>query len=354
MPRILIIQTAFLGDLILTIPLITLIKKAIKDSYLSVLLIPDTKDILEGHPAVDELIVYDKNAKDKRLRSFLRLVREIKGKKFDMAILPHRSFKSAFLSWLSRIPLRIGFDKSQGRIFLNKIVCYDKGKHELERNLDLIASLGINIYEKEIYLPVSHSEGEYAAKILEEYGFKENDLIIGINPCSVWPTKRWIPERYAELINYLAMINCKSIIFGSKNDLTIAKQITDRLLPKIKTADLVGKTSLKQLSALITKCRLFVSNDSASMHIAAAHKIPVIAIFGPTIPQIGFYPYGKDNLIIEKKLPCRPCGLHGGHRCRKKTHECMKSISTAEVLEAIQKKLSRKETTMAKQVIFDI
>ena len=341
MQRILIIQTAFLGDLILTIPLITGIKKAKKNCFLSVLLIPNTQEVLEGHPAVDELIVYDKKGKDKTLYRFLKLIKKVRERKFDMVIIPHRSFKSACLAFLSNIPLRIGFNRSQGRIFLNKVVYYDKNKHELERNLDLGSSLKINVSDKEIYLPISHTEKQEAIKILKEYGLKENDSIIGINPGSVWPTKRWFPQRYAELINSLAKMNYKSIIFGSKNDLAVVNQITSCLLPetKEKTANLVGKTSLKQLSALISKCQLFVSNDSASMHIAVAYRVPVIAIFGPTTPQIGFYPYGKDNLIIEKDLPCRPCGLHGGYRCKRKTHECMKAITVDEVLEAIKRKL---------------
>ncbi len=345
MKRILVIQTAFLGDVILTIPLLSAIKKKVENCFLSVMIIPEVKEILTQHPAVDELIVYDKKGKDKSFFGFLKLIKKIKEKKFDMVILPHRSFRSAFLAWLSKIPLRVGFDRSQGKIFLNKLVDYDKNKHDLERNLDLGVLLGVNISKPEICLPIKKHEKEEAAKILKKSGFGENDLLIGINPGSVWPTKRWWPQRYAKLLNLLVEEGYRPIIFGSKKDISVVDRIINDVSSETRgnMANLAGKTSLKQLSALISKCRIFVTNDSASMHIAVAHKIPVIALFGPTTPQIGFYPYGENNLVIEKKMPCRPCGLHGGYKCKLKTHECMKGIEVKEVFEAVQQKLTKKE-----------
>ncbi len=345
MKRILIIQTAFLGDVILTIPLLSAIKKKTENCFLSVLLIPEVKEILTGHPAVDELIVYDKKGKDKSFPGFLKLVKRIRKKKFDIVILPHRSFRSALLAWLSKIPVRVGFDRSQGKIFLNNIVNYDKNKHDLERNLDLGVLLGVNIFNPEIYLPIEKDEREDASKILKKCGFGENDLLIGINPGSVWPTKRWWPQRYAKLLNLLVEEGYKPIIFGSKKDISVVDRIINDISSETgrNIANLAGKTSLKQLSALISKCRIFVTNDSASMHIAVAHKVPVIALFGPTTPQLGFYPYGENNLVIEKKMACRPCGLHGGYKCRLKTHECMKEIKVKEVFEAVQQKLTKME-----------
>ena len=205
--------------------------------------------------------------------------------------------------------------------------------------------MGIKNTNPEIFIPIKENEKKEATKTLKQYGIKENNLLIGINPGSVWPTKRWWPQRYAKLLNLLVKMDCKPVIFGSKNDVPVVNRIVNEISSQTREniINLAGKTSLKQLSALISNCRIFVSNDSASMHIAVAHKIPVIALFGPTTTQIGFYPYGENNLVIEKKLPCRPCGLHGGYKCKLKTHECMSAIKVDEVLEAVRQKLTTKK-----------
>ncbi len=338
--RILIIQTAFLGDVVLTIPLIAAVKKKFPKSFLSVTVIPSTKDVLEGHPAIDELIVFDKNGKDRGIVPFLGLVKKLKKQQFDMTILPHRSFKSALLVWLARIPRRVGFNTSQGRIFLNEIVTYDATKHDLDRNLDLAKEIDIEVEDKEIFINTAKEDWIFVEEILQQEGIGTKDIVVGISPGSVWFTKRWLAIRFAELADRIIKeLKAKVVIFGGHKDIGSVREMVEAMGEE--AVNLAGKLSLKQLAAFIKRCHVFVSNDSGPMHIAVAGKVPVVAIFGPTTKELGFYPYGEGNTVIEKDLPCRPCGLHGGNRCKLGTFDCMRLITVDEVFNAVKSKIKQ-------------
>ncbi|MFH1784225.1 MAG: lipopolysaccharide heptosyltransferase II [bacterium] len=340
--RILIIQTAFLGDVVLTIPLIVSVKKKFPESFLAVMAIPSTKDVLEAHPAIDELIVFDKKGSEKGLFAFIKLIKKIKSKDFDIAILPHRSFKSALMVWLAQIPRRLGFDRSQGSIFLNELVAYDVKKHDLERNLDLAKEIDATTSDKEIFINTDKEDWLVVEDILKAEGISSTDVVIGISPGSVWPTKRWLAKRFALLSDRIIKeLGAKVVVFGGPKDVMQVEQVMTAM--KEKALNLSGRLSLKQLAAFIKRCRVFVTNDSGPMHIAVAGKVPVVAIFGPTTRELGFYPYGDGNTVIEKNLDCRPCGLHGGRKCKKQTFDCMELITVSEVFIVVKDKLNKTE-----------
>lgn len=333
--NILIIQTAFIGDVILTLPLIEAAHRKFPGSMLSLLITPNAYDLVKANPYLDDVIVYDKKGKDRGLRNFLELAMKIRSRKYDLAILPHRSLRSAVLAFLGRIPERIGFDRSAGKIFLMKTVKYSWDKHEVERNLDLIGtSRGEALPRPEkmsIFLDSEDLKG--ADNFLERNGLAGKDLLIGIAPGSVWATKRWLKERFAELAEKLVeQYRAKIILFGGKEDEVLACEIK-----KLSGCDLIvaaGKLSLGESAAAISKCRLFITNDTAPLHLASAFQIPTVAIFGPTTTSFGFGPYNTNYLIVEKDLKCRPCGRHGHKKCPEGHFKCMAEISTGEVFEA--------------------
>ncbi|HAM39048.1 MAG: lipopolysaccharide heptosyltransferase II [Elusimicrobia bacterium RIFOXYC2_FULL_34_12] len=334
--KTLIIQTAFLGDVVLTLPLIQAIKKNLK-SEISVLCIPATKNILEGHPDISEIIVYDKKGKDKGIFSLFRLSRELKAKKFDVVLVPHPSFKSGLIAYISNIPKRVGFSNSAGKFFFTDWITFNKNKHQLERHLDLMQYFDIISGNEKTQIYIGKEDEKYAESILNR-----QDKIFGINPGSVWATKRWLPERYAELSDrIIKMFGAKIIIFGSDNDIGVAREVENNM--KEKPINLAGKTTLKQLSALIKKCKVFITNDSGAMHIAAVLDVPTVAIFGPTVKKLGFFPFSEKAVVIEKNISCRPCGKHGPKKCPKKHFKCMKEISVSEVFECIRKFYENKD-----------
>lgn len=338
--KILVIQTAFIGDVILLTPLLDAIAQKFKNAQIYILTTPQGKEILDGNPNIYKIIVYDKKGKDKGIFKFLDIVKMIKENSFAIAIIPHRSLRSSLLAYLSKIPIRIGFNTSAGVYLLTNKVPYLRDKHEVERNLDLAQlGLGIKVVKKQLSIYLTDKERAFAKRFLGEYNVTDT-LLIGIAPGSVWATKRWTIEGYAQLVDELSKnYHAKIIIFGSDDDVWIA----DKIKAKMNTIPIIatGKTNLKELSALISQCNLFITNDTAPMHIAMAFNVPTVAIFGPTTLDIGFGPYGKNYIVVERAgLECRPCSMHGPRKCPKKHFACMNEISHQEVLLACQKLLN--------------
>jgi heptosyltransferase-2 len=333
--RILIIQTAFLGDVILSTPLIKALRELFPDSFISFLLIPETKKVLENNPHLNEILIYDKRS-EKGPICFFRMVSRIRERKFDLAVIPHRSFRSALLSYLSRIPKRIGFDNSAGSFLFTEKVNYLANIHEIERNLNLLSQF--DYHPKNTYpeLFPSPDDYSYARKLLLDSNIREDEKIVGIAPGSVWATKRWLPERFAEVADLLQQkAGAKVVFLGSEEDRKLCQKIADQL--KTPSVILAG---ILQSAAIISLCKVILSNDSAPVHVASAMKRPVVAIFGSTIPEFGFAPYGESHVIIQKKRECRPCGIHGKRKCPQKHFKCMKEITTEEVYEAVVSRLS--------------
>lgn len=336
--KILIIQTAFLGDVILCTPLIKATRKLFPHSFISFLLIPETKNVLDNNPHLNEIIIYDKRGKDRGPKSFFKMVEKVKKENFDLAIIPHRYLRSALLAYLAKIPQRIGFDKGIGSFLFTQKVTYQNKLHEVERNLSLLNNFNNEPMDKAPELFPSPQDFSYAQELLQGSGIKRDDKIVGIAPGSIWATKRWLPQRFAEVSDLLIKkAGAKVIFLGSKGDEKLCIEIAN--LMKEKPVILAGKTSILQSAAIISKCKVILSNDSAPVHIASTMKKPVVAIFGSTIPEFGFAPYGEGHIIIEKKIECRPCGIHGKNKCPEKHFKCMTEITTQEVFEALLTKL---------------
>lgn len=332
--RILIIQTAFLGDVILSTPLIRALRERFPDSFISFLLIPETKKVLENNPHLNEIIVYDKRKKG-GMGGFLDIKRKIKEREFDLSVIPHRSLRSALLAYISRIPERIGFDRSAGSFLFTHRIVYQPYAHEVDRNLSLLASFNKYLKDRAPELFPSTEDFSYARKLLLDSGIWEEAKIVGIAPGSVWATKRWLPDRFAEVADLLVnKMGAKVVFLGSEDDLALCEKIAKLMTEK--SVNLAGKTDVLQSAGIISFCKVILSNDSAPVHLASAMKSPVVAIFGSTIPEFGFAPYGEGHLIIEKKMECRPCGIHGRIKCPKKHFRCMKEITTKEVFQAVK------------------
>lgn len=329
--RILLYQTAFLGDLILTTPLIESIKKIYPKSYLAVISKPFGRDVLKDNPFVDELIIFDKK-KD----STFNLIKKIKGK-FDIAISPHRSHRASYILFLSRIKKRIGFDKAGFSFLYTDLVIHRfDGTHEIDRNLKLLEKLPDYDKSKIVKEPKLFLNKE--DNLFERFDL-ENKKYIVVAPGSKWATKRWIPEGFAAVIDYIFKIGYKPVLIGGMEDIDIADKIIE--IATTKPLNLVGKTSLRETFSIIKHSLLLVSNDSAPVHMAVSFNVPVIDIYGPTVKDFGFYPY-KNGVVVEvERLKCRPCGLHGHNQCPIKTHECMKKIKPETVIEKIDKILTK-------------
>lgn len=341
--KILVIQTAFLGDVVLTTPLLGAIKDGFPKAGLSVLLVPRTKEILAGHPAVDEVLVYDKKGDLRGLRGLVRMARLLKSRGFDLCFLPHRSFRSAILAYLAGIPRRIGFGRSAGSLFYTDRAVRDPARHEVDRNLSLLVPLGIKPASAVRHLKVASDPvaQEAVDRILKAEGVKPGDCLIGMAPGSVWATKRWLPEGFAAVTDTLMNRSAlggkaRILLLGSREDGTTTLEIIARC--RQKPVNLAGQP-LSELVATLSRCRLLIANDNGAMHIGTALGVPVVAIFGSTSPSGGYGPYTKEAEIVEHTLPCRPCGLHGYRRCPLGHFNCMREITPKEVMAAVERQL---------------
>ncbi len=330
--KILIIQTAFLGDAVLTTPMFKALKQSIPGSKISLLCTPEIRDVFSGNEFLDEILVMDKKGKDRSLAALWRWGNNLRGK-FDVALIPHRSFRSAFLAALAGISKRIGFDKSQGKIFLTDTVAFDWKTHDVDRNMKLLEALGISGLTPAVEIQGGKND---LSQFMKCHGLDETTPWVGMNPGSVWETKRWLPEGFAQVADRLIREKkVQVLLIGSEKDRTAVEAVVANM--KETPVNLCGKTDLKTLSALIARSKLFVTNDSGPMHLAGAAQVPVVAIFGPTTRELGFYPYGKNSIMVEVDLACRPCTLHGGHVCPLGHFRCMKEVTPEMVLEACHK-----------------
>ena len=336
--KILIIQTAFLGDVILTLPLVQSIKKYSPDSFVSFLCIPYTSVLLENNPDIDEVIIYDKRGKDKGLKNYYNLLKRIKEKNFDVIFSPHRSLRSTFISYFSRVPLTISYNKSSFQFLYKKIVKYDKSIHEIQRNLSLLSPFGI--FEKEIIKPLLFASDDDRNVVSNfQAANKIDGKFIAVAPGSVWYTKTYPEEKFIKLLDILREFGTKIVFVGGEDDSGLCSKIIYSS-KNFNAFNSAGKLTPLQSAELIKRSSVLISNDSAPMHLANAVGTKVIAIFGATVPEFGFYPYGTHDTIFQTNgLKCRPCSVHGGNRCPIKTFVCMNKIDEVKLCTEILKSL---------------
>ena len=345
---ILVLQTSFLGDTVLSLPLITEVKRRFPQTKLTLLCSPVGKELLQDHPDLDAILVDDKHAADGGWRGLIRKARELRSMGFSAALTPHKSLRSALLLFLARIPYRVGFRQSKGWFLFHRRVERELVRHDVERNLSVLKAFGIEPEDccRDLVLPVKDSTQESVVRLLHSAGVDLEKLIVGINPGSVWPTKRWSADGFARLVSLLKQkFDCEVLLFGGPEDVEVAIRI--QKLCGEPVTNLAGKLSLGELPAAIGVCKIFVTNDSAPMHIAVARAVRTVAIFCATTPSLGFYPYTQDAVVVEKNLSCRPCGSHGGKRCPLGTEDCIRLIAPEDVFKAVENLLLKRHDQRA-------
>ncbi|MBI4688360.1 MAG: lipopolysaccharide heptosyltransferase II [Nitrospirae bacterium] len=350
--KILIRGVNWIGDAVITTPAIKAVKKAFPDANISILVRPWVAELFHGSPDIDEIILYED--KFNTITGKFRLAQILRQKNFDMAILLQNAFDAALIAWLAGIPKRVGYSMDARGFLLTKAIPvkgtehraqnseHRQKRHQVYYYLNLLKE-AFNIDAEDIE-PSIHLKKE---EIHEARGFlnskfktQNSKLLIAINPGAAYGSaKRWKPDRFAELIRrIIEELNGNVILFGSKSEVEIADDILNKFtschssLVTRHLLNMVGKTSLRQLAALISECDAFITNDSGPMHIASALPVPVVAIFGSTDPhETG--PLGKGHSIVCKQLSCSPCLER---ECPKGHLKCMEEITADDVFNALR------------------
>ncbi|OIO09999.1 MAG: hypothetical protein AUJ52_05475 [Elusimicrobia bacterium CG1_02_63_36] len=331
--NVLIAQTSFLGDALLTLPLAKRVKELLPGSTVTVLTRPDTASVFRQSPWVDAVIEQDKTGAHRGIRGLFSMAARLRSGGFDLALAAHRSFRTALLLRLARLPRRIGFSTSPGSFFYHETVYFSWAMPDVERNLALLTPLKPDLRpdaRDSLYLSERSGEAARAAeRVVSERlaaeGVGIDERIVALHPGSVWPTKRWFPARFAKLAARLrTQAGVRVMLIGGPGDAVLARTLAEQ--SGVDVLDWVGKTSLPELIAAARRWSLLVTNDSGPMHVAAAHGVPTLAIFGPTTRELGFFPYGEGHRVLEADLACRPCGLHGSKTCPEGHFLCMELI----------------------------
>jgi heptosyltransferase-2 len=338
--KILVRATNWVGDAIMALPALRLVRAKFADAHIAILARPYVADIYRGQGVCDDLIAYDPRGAEKGFAGRERLVARLRSEKFDTALLLQNAFDAAWLAWRAGIPERIGYARDGRGILLTKSIAISKAgeipAHEQFYYLELVRRAGwVERVEgaHEILLAVSPEAGEAAERKLIAAGVKSRAadgrtgalrVAIGAG-ASYGSAKCWLPERFAEVANRLmAESAAEVILFGTAGETAVSNAIVAGM--KRKPIDLTGKTAIAELPALLSRCQLFIGNDSGAMHVASAVGLPVVAIFGPTDP-FGTAPVTPKCTIVQEKPYCSPCFLR---RCPT-DHRCMTRVSAESV-----------------------
>lgn len=335
MQNILVCQTGgWIGDMVLLTPALRALKHIYPESDLTLLLRPLVTDLMETHPYVDTRIVDTKTGG--RFRSLMRLVRQIRQRAFDVAVVLHpTSFRNALIPFLAGVPIRVGTNVVGRGVLLTASVRDDTDVHEVHRYLRVLRLLNIKDAPGTLEFWHTDVEREVVRDRLHTEGVSLTDRLIAINLGTTWRTKRWDVVNFGEVIQQVVrrIPDTKVVLTGASTE----RELAAALPASLPVINFIGETSILQLGALLERCEVCLTCDSGPMHIAAAVGTPTVALFGPTAP-IRHKPYGTDHTIIEKSVVCRPCYKRTCHR-QDAPYLCMTKIDPAEVAKALAAKL---------------
>lgn len=334
--RVLVVQTAFLGDVVLTTPLFRAIKTLRPSPRVTVVTTPAGRALLGGHPFLDEIVVHDKRGADRGPRGVLAAVRAARAARPDAAVAAQRSARTGILVRASGAPLRVGFAGAAGRWAYTERIAWRAEDHAVRRYLALGAPLGVDppAADPAPVLGVGEEARARVASLLSEHGIGAAEPVLAVAPGSVWGTKRWTPEGFAAVLGWAEREGLRPVLAGSPEEAPLCAEIASQAggAPPV----LAGRIGLADLPALLARARALVVNDSGPGHVASAVGTPVVAVFGPTVPAFGYTPWGERNAIVEQTgLACRPCDSHGPRVCPLGHHRCMREIPADRVIAAL-------------------
>ncbi len=342
--KILVIKLSSLGDVILSTPAIKAIRERFGENggpdprqyKISFLVGKESKDVLLACPYIDELLVYDYKNRHKGLSGFLNIVGHLRKRNFDMVIDLQNNRRSHILSLLTRAPERYGYNNRKFSFLLNRTVEDNGGSLDpVTHQFRILKLLGIELRDPYPEVWITGNDEKYVENLLRQEWLSPSRKIVGVNMSASarWQSKVWPLENLIALCGELARRDMRIVITGTASDIPGVQTLLQRL-QNVKVINACGKTSVNQLACLIKKCGVYISGDSAPLHVAAGAKVPFVALFGPTDPR-RHLPPAEKFVLLKKEVSCGPC-----YKSTCGDMKCMKQITPAEVLEAIEKLLN--------------
>ncbi len=340
--RVLIRGVNWVGDAVMTTPAIAGIRRTFPRARISLLVRPWVAGVFQGNPHIDEVLLYDREGRHRGVSGLLRLAQELRGSRFDLAVLLQNAFEAALLAFLARIPRRVGYN-TQGRGFLlTHVAVRDRSAtrlHHVDYYQTLLREFGWLEGDGVPTIYLGSDVQERAGALLTGEGVRPEEALVAFNPGSTYGSaKRWPADRYAALADRLVEgLRVRVLLTGAQGDAAVARAVRSLSRYPQFITDLTGRTDIQVLAAVLKRCAAVVTNDTGAMHIGAAVNLPVIAIFGPTDPG-ATSPVGR-YLLVRHPVPCSPCLLR---ECPI-DHRCMTGISVDEVFSAVLNEYERSQ-----------
>lgn len=353
--RILVRAPNWIGDAVMCTPALATLRELFPAAELTVLVRPAIAELLKGHPSIDRILVYEHRGRHAGLAGKWALATTLRRVGFDLAVLFQNAFEAALLAFLAGIPRRLGY-ATDGRGFLLSDpmdVRGAKASHQVMYYVNLLRGLGRIGAVQPPRLFLAEDEEREMTRRLAEAGIAEADLVMGINPGSTYGgAKRWIPERFGAVADRLGTRfggdrPVRAVLVGASGEEALGRVVAESM--QGRAVQLSGRTTVRELMAVIKRCSLFLTNDTGPMHIAAAFGVPIVAVFGPTDSSTTA-PFGTGHAIVREPVACSPCLLR---ECPI-DHRCMTRVSVEAVYAAAARQMQADKLTSVTSDASDI
>jgi len=334
--KILVTFLMHLGDLVLTTPFIHALRKAAPDAHITYLVDEKLKDVVLHNPNLDEVITIDKLGRDNSIIALASCARKLSEMKFDVVINLHPNERCSFICALTKTKWRVGTCHTVFRPLWDIYVQLDRTIHAADMYLDVLHELGIKeIQHNGLEVFVNETDSASADDFWRAQGVLPEEKVVGFNIGSAIPTKRWAPERFAQVADSMAEKGYKIVFFGG----TMDEEFVNEAVVNMNHSAIVatGAFSIGVLAAALRRCDLLITNDSGPMHIAISQNVPVVALYGPSLIKL-YGPYTKNAIVVTAVPPCLGCASGMKHKCD--DMQCMTRLTVEQVIEAAEKMLS--------------
>jgi heptosyltransferase-2 len=349
--RLLVIRLDRLGDVVLSTPVLGALRRRFPHAFIAMMVRSACREILDGHPSLNEVIAYDKEGAHCSVAATIRFARSLRRYEFDTALVLHPSNRSHWIPWLAGIPVRIGYRRKSAWLLTHRLPHrkHEGDRHEAAYTLQMLEIFGITPEgPPQPRIPVSAQAARRLERILAEGAVAPAERLVAIHPSASCVSKRWLPERFAQVADRLIVEHGVRIcLVAGPAEAPHAQQVIRSM--RQPALNLAGRLSVAELAALLQRCRLLISNDSGPVHVAAALGTPVVAIFGRNQRGLSprrWGPLGAGHIVLHKEVGCVTCLAH---HCDI-DFLCLSSLEAEEVYQAASSILRQPQASVAEQV----
>ena len=332
--RIHVIRLDRIGDVVLSTPVLQALRQQFPHAFIAMMVRPACHDVVDGNPSLNEVILYDKEGAQHSVAATIRFARKLRRFDFDTALVLHPSNRSHWIPWLAQIPVRVGYDRKNSWLLTHRLphLKQEGEKHEAVYTLEMLEVFGVSPTLPKPVVPIHDRAKHRIEELLVESSIQPGDQLVAIHPSASCVSKRWMPDRFAQVADRLMTEQGLNIcLVAGESDVVFAHQVAQGM--RGTPVNFAGRLSVAELAALLKRCRLLISNDSGPVHVAAAVGTPVVDLFGRNqrgLSPLRWGPLGDGHVILHKEVGCVTCLAHN---CDIE-FLCLTSLSVEEVYQA--------------------